>query len=301
VTATDDFQARAGREGKQAQVIAAQVLDGAGFTVLKRNHVLKNVGVTVNYIARDRRGAEWYFDVSGAFTTRRDGLVRTDTMWKTLGRANALRGLGLTRLIFLTTNLPRPNSRGDRALRAAATSFFDAVEMMSTEGKERLRRYSQGGSDLMPLPGYRTAAEIYEHVALPLSFGASLAVPVDRVGPIPRASKVAVVSMPHHLEVIVPSVTKDNEKIPGHVRFAAGQKLKEILSNVAGGCTTQEGKGSWLHPLAGVMDEDVSVIEAYSPQPFADEDVEEVVSVILSDLDQHTAALVIDRTMFQFS
>jgi hypothetical protein len=107
--------------------------------------------------------------------------------------------------------------------------------------------------------------------------------------------------MPHHLEVIVPSVTQDNEKIPGQMRLGAGRKLKEILSNVAGGCTTQEGKGSWLHPLAGVMDEDVTVIEAYSPQPFTDDDVKKIVSVILSDLDQHTAALVIDRTMYQFS
>ena len=49
------------------------------------------------------------------------------------------------------------------------------------------------------------------------------------------------------------------------------------------------------------MDEDVSVIEAYSSHPFTDHDVNQIVSVILSDLDQHTAALVIDKVMYQFS
>jgi hypothetical protein len=300
VTTADSFQARARKEGKQAQEIAGQVLEGADFKILSRNHKLKDVGVEVNYVAADRQGAEWYFDVSGAFTSKRDGLIRGDTMWKTLGRANVLQGIGHARLIFLTTNLPRPNSVGDRALRAAAASFFDAIEMMSPAGKERLRRYSVGGSDLVPLPGYRTAADIYDPVALPLSFGASLAVPVNRLGPIPRAFKT-VVAMPHHLSVIIPSVTHNDAEIPMDVRKAASRKVKEILSNVAGGCTTQEGQGSWLHPLSGIMDEHVSVIEAYSSQQFSDADVDKIVSVILADLDQHTAALVIDEAMYQYS
>ena len=49
------------------------------------------------------------------------------------------------------------------------------------------------------------------------------------------------------------------------------------------------------------MDEHVSVIEAYSSQPFTEADVDQVVSVILADLDQHTAALVIDKAMYQYS
>jgi hypothetical protein len=298
VTTADNFQARARKEGKQAQEIAGQVLQGAGFKVLRRNHTL-DVGVEVNYIAEDQRGAEWYFDVSGAFTSQRDGLIRTDTMWKTLGRANVLQAIGHTRLVFLTTNLPAPGSVGDRALRAAAASFFDAIEMMSPAGKERLRRYSTGGPNLVPLPGYRTAADIYDRVALPPSYGASLAVPVSQLGPIPHAAKV--VAMPHHLSVMVPSVTHENKEIAVEVRLAASRKVKQILSNVAGGCTTQEGKGSWLHPLSGIMDEDVSVIEAYSSRPFMKTDVVQIVSVILADLDQHTAALVIDKAMYQFS
>jgi hypothetical protein len=94
VTTADNFQARARKEGKQAQEIAGQVLQGAGFKILRRNHKLKDVGVEVNYIAADRHGTEWYFDVSGALTSKRDGLIRTDTMWKTLGRANVLHGSG---------------------------------------------------------------------------------------------------------------------------------------------------------------------------------------------------------------
>jgi hypothetical protein len=61
-----DFQARARREGKQAQLHAGQILEGAGFSIVQRNHLLKHLGVEVNYIASDRQGAEWFFDVSGA-------------------------------------------------------------------------------------------------------------------------------------------------------------------------------------------------------------------------------------------
>ena len=38
-----------------------------------------------------------------------------------------------------------------------------------------------------------------------------------------------------------------------------------------------------------------------SRQLRSDQDVEQIVSVILSDLDQHTAALVKDGVMYQFS
>jgi hypothetical protein len=234
------------------------------------------------------------------FTSRRDGLIRTDTTWKTLGRANVLHGSGYTRLVFLTTNLPRPGSVGDRALRAASSSFFDAIEMMTPAGKERLRRYADGGPNVIAFPGYRTAAELYENVALPPSYGASLAVPVNVLGPLPKAFKKAI-AMPHHLSVLVPSVTQDDQPIPAESRQDASRRIKEILGNLAGGCTAQEGTGSWVHPLAGGMDEHVTVVEAYSSRPFTDDDVGKIVSVILTDLDQHTAALVIDRAMYHFS
>lgn len=85
----------------------------------------------------------------GSFVTHRGGLIRTDVVWKTLGRASALRGrLGSeTPLVLLTTHLPKRPSEGDTALRAAGPdAFFDAIDLLSAEGGERLKYYAKGGN-----------------------------------------------------------------------------------------------------------------------------------------------------------
>jgi len=107
------------------------VLKGCGFKDLRANERRADLGVTINLIGLDDRGKEWCFDVSGAFTSKRAGLIRTDTMWKTLGRANVLHQAGIDRLVLLTANLPKARSAGHFALTAAAPTFFDAIEMLT--------------------------------------------------------------------------------------------------------------------------------------------------------------------------
>lgn len=46
--------------------------------------------------------------------------MRTDPMWKTLGRANVLHQIGIERVVLLTTNLPKVDSAGHCAMVAAA-------------------------------------------------------------------------------------------------------------------------------------------------------------------------------------
>ena len=117
--------------------------------------------------------------MSGAFTTSRPGLMRTDTMWKMLGRANVLKTTHPdTRLLVLTSHLPRPGSEGDRAMRAVGPwALFDAIEIFddpsdgeldfdttgaatgTAVGVQRLRSYaSQGATE--PLPGFWSEADI---------------------------------------------------------------------------------------------------------------------------------------------
>ena len=103
--------------------------------------------------------------MTGAFTTTRGGLLRTDTVWKCLGRAHVLANNPLddapTRLVFLTSHLPKRGSEGDTALRAAGwKAFFDAIEMLSDEGRQRLERYAQGGHRHRPLPGFWTKEDL---------------------------------------------------------------------------------------------------------------------------------------------
>src|SRR5258708_32061741 len=102
-----------------AQAIAERVLEDAGFAILGKNQRLRGHGVVVSFIAADADGRPWYIDVSGAFTTTRRGLSRTDTVLKSLGRASILRSKGKTPVVLLSSDLPKPSSEGDQALRAA--------------------------------------------------------------------------------------------------------------------------------------------------------------------------------------
>ena len=153
-----DFQSRAVRQGRRAKEIARGILDDCGFTDIIDDYRFRS-GVSVNFLASDRRGKRWMFDVSGAFTSTRPGLRRTDTLWKALGKAAVLLATdGSCPLILLTTDLPEPGSAGDLALRSArGTVFHDAIEMLSEEGKARLRTYAAGRNRRRPLPEPGTA------------------------------------------------------------------------------------------------------------------------------------------------
>ena len=161
----ESFQARATQEGKAAQAIAESVLERSGFSIKRKNARLRGLGVVVNFIAEDAEGRPWYFDVTGAFTTTRGGLQRTDTVWKCLGRAHVLanrklRGDDVPPLIFLTSHLPKPRSEGDVALRAAGPdAFFDAIQMLSEVDFPRLAEYGTG-RHTRPLPGFWTSEDV---------------------------------------------------------------------------------------------------------------------------------------------
>ncbi len=159
-----DFQARAVHEGKAAQAFARSVLEAAGFTVVKKNYRINRAGVQFNLLVTDQLGVQWFVDVSGAFTTTRGGLVRTDTVWKALGRALVLRespDMGdRPRLLLLTSDLPKPGSEGDKAIRAAGPgSIWDVLEMQSGADQDRLAQYA-AGHQARPLPGFWTDAEL---------------------------------------------------------------------------------------------------------------------------------------------
>ena len=158
----EDLQSQATRAGKAAQALAERAIVDAGFTVEARNHKIPGLGLTVSIVARDGRGERWYVDVTGAFTTTRRGLVRADTLWKCLGRAAVLaRQEGVRPLVLLTSELPPRRSAGDRALRAAGHEMvFDAFEILSASGHDRLRAYARGGHRDLPLPGFWAASDL---------------------------------------------------------------------------------------------------------------------------------------------
>jgi site-specific DNA-methyltransferase (adenine-specific) len=156
-----DHRTRAAKKGKTAQAIAGGVLEDVGFRILVENARLPKHGMVVSFIAADADGVRWYFDVSGAFTATRGGLLRTDAILKSLGRASILAARGESPVVLLTSHLPAPRSAGDLALRAAGSrAFFDAVEMLATDGQARLGVYARGGRHTQAIPGFWTEGEL---------------------------------------------------------------------------------------------------------------------------------------------
>ncbi|MCU1488663.1 MAG: modification methylase [Acidimicrobiaceae bacterium] len=156
----EDVAVQAAREGKGAFQIAEEVVTGAGFRITGRNRRVARTGVTVHLVAEDAELRPWFFEVAGAFTSRRGGLLRTDALWKSLGRTHALRGaLGDTPVVLLTTHLPARASEGDTALRAAGPrAFFDAIAMLAEDDRARLEQYATG-KQVEPLVGFWVASD----------------------------------------------------------------------------------------------------------------------------------------------
>jgi len=137
--------------GQKARELAVEALTAAGFVEIERGVVVRDLGVDVSFRARDARGATWLFDLSGAYSSTRPGLARSDVLWRALGRASVLhqarladpdrRDLGP--MVLLTTEQPGDRSAGGRALRAVRSGggtgpVHDVIELLDPAGVARL-------------------------------------------------------------------------------------------------------------------------------------------------------------------
>ncbi len=131
----------------------AEVLEAAGFREGAGPGVrLKGSGMVVHDVVTDAADGRWVIEVGGAFVRYRGGLTSVDAVWRTLGRAHTLRGLG-ERVLVLTSALPRHRSEFDLALRAAGPgAVFDIIDVFDDEALARLAAYAAGRST--PLPGF---------------------------------------------------------------------------------------------------------------------------------------------------
>ena len=145
----EDFQSRAVREGRQAKELAGILLDSCGFLNIRSDVKLTDLGIELNFVAEDQTGHEWAFDVSGAFTSNRAGLKRTDTLWKALGKAAVLHeGREDATLVLLTIRPPRQEQcwicRAEESW-AWAAPVFDLIQLLNADDQERLRDYAVRG------------------------------------------------------------------------------------------------------------------------------------------------------------
>jgi len=139
-------------DAEHQRISAHIVLTECGFEIQSAKTKLRS-GPVIDIVAKGRDGQMWHFDVTGAFTTERGGLRRTDTIWKSLGKAAVRQSDTLTkdtgaRYVLLTTSLP-PSGVGLRALKSAQESdvIFDALEMLREEHQKRLVRLANGDLD----------------------------------------------------------------------------------------------------------------------------------------------------------
>lgn len=145
----DDVTAQAVREGRQAKEYARLLLEGCGFTDIQEDVKPRGLGIVLNFVATDQTGGRWAFDVSGAFTTSRGGLRRTESLWKSLGEAAVLHESGSElHVVLLTTDAPAKGTAAYQALnvmRGRDKPVFDVVELLNTDDQTRLRRYATHG------------------------------------------------------------------------------------------------------------------------------------------------------------
>jgi hypothetical protein len=110
--------------------------------------------MAVSFSAVDADGRTWYFDLAGSNSAYRGGMAKSETVWRTLGRAHVMAANGVAPLVVLTTQLPRAGTETDRALRAAGPGgIYDAVDLLAESGRSRLGVYAAGRLG-PPLPGF---------------------------------------------------------------------------------------------------------------------------------------------------
>ena len=135
-----------------------QVLTAAGFATEGPNVRLKGSGMSVHDIAVDGAGGRWVIELGGPFVRHRGGLTSVDALWRMLGRAHTLRGLG-ERVLVLTSDLPKRRTEFDLAIRAAGPqALFDVIDVFDDDALERLAAYASGTTE--QLPGFWSRAEL---------------------------------------------------------------------------------------------------------------------------------------------
>ena len=147
-------------DGLSASALARSALEAAGFAHVRPNRRVPRLGVTVDFTGTDAAGRTWHFEVAGPNSAYRGGMARSETVWRTLGRAHVLAASGVAPFVVLTTQLPRPGTEADRALRAPGPGgIFDVVDLLDDGARARLSAYA-GAKAAAPRPGFWSPADL---------------------------------------------------------------------------------------------------------------------------------------------
>ena len=133
------------QQGRAIRDVAAAVLEDAGFRDV-REGVRVGAGIEVAFEATDQSGSAWLFDLFGAFSASAPGLVRTEVLWKAVGRAAVIdRHRAGRKLVLLTSHRPAERSPAARILAEMVgpdRPIFDVVELLDDAGTARLAAHA---------------------------------------------------------------------------------------------------------------------------------------------------------------
>ena len=145
-----------------AKRLAGEALAAAGFAIAGQDRRIRGSGTSAAFVATGAGGAPWHVLVAGSHTSHQGGMLRSEVVWETLGRASALRGAHPhSPVLVLTTRLPRRPGPGDAALRAAGAGVvFDVIDLLAGADGSRLAHYARRGPEGGPRPGFWSAADL---------------------------------------------------------------------------------------------------------------------------------------------
>ncbi len=132
--------------------IVNETLSSSGFDDIAAKPKIAKTGLTCDFLLHSSAGQPYYVDIAGAFTTIRPGLLRSEAIWKMLGRASILRAqIPDARLLVLTSALPKPGSSLDKTIRAVGPEeLFDVLALYDADTKTTLRSYAEDVADAAP-------------------------------------------------------------------------------------------------------------------------------------------------------
>ena len=160
-----DAQRQATRDGSRAVELARSLLEHCGFGEGLQDHVRFPAGIEVDFVGTDAAGCEWLFSVSGAFSSTRPGLQRTETLWREVGEAAIVATRypdpdRPSRFVLLTTDVPARGTPGAKVLLEAhgAGLVWDVLVLDQPETVAELLHFASGKrSDPAARPARPTA------------------------------------------------------------------------------------------------------------------------------------------------
>ena len=126
-TMLEDFQAAAGRQGRQFTEVCNGLLRDSGFE-LHGARRLTHIGVEIDQEAVTPGGKRVWFEYKGSVQGARPGLLRTDTLKKALANGALLRALDeAAPFVVLTSHKPTRGAGRAMLETALRLGYFHAV------------------------------------------------------------------------------------------------------------------------------------------------------------------------------